>query len=177
MGKGQVLALFKIKQRGQNILRTPQRGLATEAHSLGSRAACLVLFPSRGHVPPPFLCHSQWFPGLPTTAMWTMDNVFIPETCKKEKGTCQTWPHAHLSAISCLWATPDKTVLGLAWHGQDLASLPRVSKQTSFFENTEGNPGEKETLWPVAATCPQVLTVGTFQCVSCKLQTAPWLRE
>lgn len=46
-------------------------------------------------------------------------------------------------------ATPAEKVLGLAWHGQDLASLPSVSKQTSFFENIEGNPVEKkETLWP-----------------------------
>lgn len=63
---------------------------------------------------------------------------------EKGKGASQTWPHAHLFAISCLWATPAEKVLGLAWHGQDLASLPSVSKQTSFFENIEGNPVEKK---------------------------------
>lgn len=85
MAKGRRLALFKIKQRGQNILQTPQRALATEAHILGSRAACLVLFLSKGHVRP-FLCHSRWLPGLPTTAVWTMDNAFIPGLAKGEGG-------------------------------------------------------------------------------------------
>lgn len=33
-----------------------------------------------------------------------------------------------------------KRCWGWLGHGQDLASLPSGSKQTSFFENTEGNP-------------------------------------
>lgn len=147
MAKGRRLALFKIKQRGQSILQTPQRTLATEAHILGSRAACLVLFLSKGHVCP-FLCHSRWLPGLPTTAVWTMDNAFIPGLAKGEGGHARHGPvpifllfpafGRHLKRRSWGW---------LGWQCQDLASLPSISKQISFFENTEGNPVEKETLW------------------------------
>lgn len=149
MGKGHLLALFKIKQQGQNILRTPQRALAAETHISGSRAACLVLSLSRGLVPSLHSCAicDGSLNSLPQQCgQWTMSS--FQRLAKKEKGACQTWPRANLSAISCLWATPEEKVLGLARHGQDLASLPSGSKQTSLYENPERNPMEKETLWP-----------------------------
>lgn len=65
------------------MLPTPQRGLAMGAHFLGSRATSLVLLLLGGHVSP-FLCHLGWFPGLSTTAMWTMGSVFIPGLAERK---------------------------------------------------------------------------------------------
>lgn len=67
---------------------------------------------------------------------WTMPSF---QGLQKGKGACQAQPLAHLSAISCLWATPREKVLVFAWHGQELVSLPSLSKQTSFIPNVEGN--------------------------------------
>lgn len=99
-------------------------------------------------------------------------------TWRKERGACQTWPHAHLFAISCLWATPTEKVLGLAWHGRDLASLHSVSKQTSFFENIEGNPVEKKkTLWP-SGMCRDLSGAPKCGCFSVHVTTLlPGLRQ
>lgn len=175
MAKGRRLALFKIKQRGQSILQTPQRTLATEAHILGSRAACLVLFLSKGHVCP-FLCHSRWLPGLPTTAVWTMDNAFIPGLAKGEGGHARHGPvpifllfpafGRHLKRRSWGWR---------GWQCQDLASSPPFLHRSHSLRTLKGIQWKKKPSGPQACcrNLLMVLTVGTFQCVSCKLHTAP----
>lgn len=126
---------------------TPQRGLAMGAHFLGSRATSLVLLLLGGiclSIPVPF--------GM---VPWTLYHSNVDNgqrlhsrTCRKENGACQTWPHAHLSAISCLWATPEEKVLGLAWHGQDLASPTLFLNRPHSLRTLKGIQWEKETLWP-----------------------------
>lgn len=67
-----------------------------------------------------------------------MDKAFIPGLAERNRE-----PARHslmpISAISCLRATPGEKVLVFAWHGQDLVSLPSLSKQASFIPNVEGN--------------------------------------
>ena len=70
--------------------------------------------------------------------------------CGKEGGACQIQHHAHLSAISCLRATPGEKVVVFAWHREDLVSLRTLSKETSFILNVEWNQMEKNTC---AKTC------------------------
>lgn len=119
--KNQLLIPFQKKKNTEKKKRN-RKSLAARAHFLTSRAAFSPLLWG--------MCLSIsraiWDGALDSSpqecGQWTMPSF---RGSQKEKGACQTRPHAHRPAISCLWATPGEVPV-FAWHSGELVSFPAL---------------------------------------------------